>query len=388
MNTYFISYSRERAQRAVLRRALMDTGLNAWRDVESLNAGAPTTDAIKDQITQSVGAVLWINETFLASNYIEVIEVPAFAAARRQRSLSIVPVFDGTHPTQDADRIDRLASWLRDYNGIILDPGSNETPERQVARRTVTTHTTTAAQHGQQPIVRMVSYDDTASLRDQAVLNFNWSEHMATGLLNQATRESLHHALTAATGALKSAYGATEIPISIKAHLGFAVALGHAFSEPTGCRPVVLTDGPTRWTTDADAERQPLSLRDETLSPGPAASRVAALEVSVSRDTTPGVDAYECTTGQPYRLRKRLTAPGGPSRSALDGPATAAAWARQIGNAIVGLNDQRHIDQTDLFLATPIQLAALIGFWLNSAGPVRVMNWGKSGPYEPLWTIP
>ena len=388
MNTYFISYSRKRAQRAVLRRALMDTGLNAWRDVESLNAGVQSTDAIKDQIAQSVGAVLWINETFLASNYIEVIEVPAFEAARRQRSISIVPVFDGTHPTGDADRIDRLASWLRDYNGVILDPDSNEIPERQVARRTVTTYTTTAARNGQQPIVRMVSYDDTASLRDQAVLNFNWSEHMETGLLNQATRESLHQALTVATGALKSAYGAAEIPISIKAHLGFAVALGHAFYQPTGCRPIVQTDDSTSWTTDADAGSQTLPLRDETLSPGPAASRVAALEVSVTRDTTPGVDAYENMTGQPYRLRKRLTAPGGPSRSALDRPATAAAWARQIGNAIVELNDQRHIDQTDLYLATPIQLAVLVGFWLNSAGPVRIMNWGKAGPYEPLWTLP
>ena len=389
MNTYFLSYSRERPQRAVLRRTLMDTGLNVWRDVESLNVGTPTTDAIEEQIPHSTGAVLWINKAFLDSDYIKVVEIPALEAARRQRPITIVPVFDGIHPTRDADLVDRLAPWLLEYNGVILDPDSDDAPARQVARRTVKTHTDVAAQAGQQPIVRMVSYDDTASRRDQAVLNFDWSEHMTTDSLNETTRENLRQALTTATSALKSAYGAVEIPISTKTHLGFAVALGHAFSQPTGCRPVVLTDNSTRWTTDADTRAETVLLRDETLSPGPATSRTAALEVSVSRDTTPGVDAYTNIARQPYRLRKRLTPPGGPSRTSLHGPATAAAWARQIGDTIIKLNDQPHIDQTDLFLTTPIQLAVLTGYWLNSAGPIQIMNWrAKTGPYEPLWTLP
>ena len=389
MKTYFISYSRQQPQRSVLRRTLMDTGLNVWRDVESLDAGIPTTDAIEEIITHSTGAILWINQAFLDSDYIEVIEIPAFEAARRRRPVTIVPVFDGIHPTRDAGPIDSAASWLREYNGVILDPDSDETPEGQVARRTVKTHTNAAAQTGDEPIVRMVSYDDTASLRDQAVLNFNWSEHMTTGSLDHATIEDLRRGLTTATSALKSSYGSAEISISVKAHLGLAVALGHAFSQPTGCRPIVLTEDSTRWTTDADTQKQTILLRDEKLSPGPATSRTAALEVSVSRDTTPGVDAYANITQQPYRLRKRLTPPDGPSRTSLHGPAIAAAWARQVGNTLIELNDQPHVDQTDLFLATPIQLAVLIGYWLNSAGPIRIMNWrAKTGPYEPLWTLP
>lgn len=389
MKMYFISYSRERPQRAVLRRTLMDTGLNVWRDVESLDAGVPTTDGIEDQITPSTGAILWVNEAFLNSDYIRVIELPAFEVVRRRRSITIVPVFDGIHPTRDADHIDRVASWLREYNGVILDPDSEESPEGRVARRTVKTHTKAAAQTGNEPIVRMVSYDDTASRRDQAVLNLNWSEHMTGDSLDETTTENLRLALATATSALKSAYGATEIPILVKAHLGFAVALGHAFSQPTGCRPVVLTEDSIRWTTDADTQKQTLLLRDEKLTPGPASSRTAALEVSVSRDTSPGVDAYANLIQQPYRVRRRLTPPHGPGRTSLPGPEMAAAWARQIGNALIELNDQPHIDLTDLFLATPIQLAVLIGYWLNSAGPIRIMNWrGKTGPYEPLWTLP
>ena len=389
MKKYFISYSCQRSQRAVLRRTLMDTGLDVWRDVESLDAGIQTVDTIEEQIAHSAGAVLWIDEAFLGSDFVKVIEIPAFVSAQRQRPMTFVPVFDGIHPTQDADRIDRLASILREYNGVILDPLSNANAERQVARRTVKTHISVAVQAGKEPIVRMVSYDDTASLRNQAVLNFDWSEHMTRDSLDPTTIENLRRALTTATGELKSAYRATEIPISVKTHLGFAVALGHAFSEPTGCRPVVLTGNSTRWSTDADIQNQATLLRNETSSPGPATSRTAALEVSVSRDTTPGVDAYINITGQPYRLRKRLIPSGGPSRTALDNPVTAAAWARQVGNTIIALNDQPYIDRTDLFLATPIQLAVLVGYWLNSAGSIQIMNWrAKTGSYEPLWTLP
>ena len=235
----------------------------------------------------------------------------------------------------------------------------------------------------------MVTYDDTAPHRDRAVLNFDWSQHMTSDSLDQPTRKQLHQALTVATKTLKRVYGATEIPISIKAHLGFAVALGHEFSQPTGCRPVVITDNETRWATHADSDTETVPLREETLSPGPATSSTAALEVSISRPTTAGVDAYTKITGHPYRRRKRFTPDGGPNRCSLDGPATAAAWARQIGRAIVELNDRSDIARVDLFLAAPIQLAVLIGYWLNSAGTIRIMNWrGKTGPYEPLWTLP
>ena len=333
--------------------------------------------------------MLWIDEAFLASDYIKTVETPAFESALQRQPMIIVPVFDGIRPSRDKMRLDDMAPWIREHNGLVLDPDNEEPPERQVARRCVRTHITAASEAGQEPIVRMVTYDDTAPHRHRAVLNFNWSEHMISDSLDQFTRESFHQALTVAAKALKGAYGATEIPISIKAHLGFAVALGHEFSQPTGCRPVVTTDNGTRWTTHADPDNETVPLREETLSPGPATSSTAALEVSVSRPTTPGVDTYTRIAGHPYRRRKRFTPVDGPNRFSLDGPATAAAWARQIGHAIVDLNDRSDIDQVDLFLAAPVQLAVLIGYWLNSAGTIRIMNWrGKTGPYEPLWTLP
>ena len=389
MKRYFVSYSRQRPEGARLRRVLMDTGLNVWRDVESLNVGVPTTPAIEKEVPKSHGGLLWINGAFLASDYIRTVEVPAFESALLRQPMVIVPVFDGIAPTEDKERLDRIAPWIREHQGLVLDPCDGEAAERQVARRCVQTHVTAAFEDGQEPLVRMVTYDDTAPLRDQAVLNFDWSDHMESDTLDEARRSELRWALTTATKALKATFGATEIPISIKAHLGFAVALGHEFSKPTGCKPVVVTDDEIRWSTDADSHAQAVPLREETLSPGPAGSSTAALEVSVSRYTTPGVDAYINLTGRSYRCRKRFIPIGGPSRHSLDGPPAAATWARQIGNAIIELNDRADIDRVDLFLAAPIQLAVLIGYWLNSAGPTRIMNWrGKTGPYEPLWTVP
>lgn len=388
MKEYFISYSQQRTERARLRRVLMDTGLNVWRDVESLYPGLPATPAIEREISKSHGAVLWISESFLDSEYIQTIEIPAFQRALQQKPLILIPVFDGISPTKDKKRLDRVAPWIREQQGLILRSTSEEAAERHVARRCVRTHTAAAADTGQQPIVRLVSYDDTAPLRERAVLNFDWSEHMTTDSLGAATRSDLRWALTTAAKALKSSYGATEIHISIKAHLGFGVALGHEFSEPTGCLPVVLTADGTRWSPDADSDVETAKIREETLPPGPATSSKAAVEIAISRPTTAGVDSYTEITRQAYRYRRRFTPIGGPSRFSIDGPPTAASWARQIGQAIVEVSDRSDITGVDLFLSAPIQIAVLIGYWLNSAGRIRIMNWkGKTGPYEPIWTL-
>ena len=49
----------------------------------------------------------------------------------------------------------------------------------------------------------------------------------------------------------------------------------------------------------------------------------------------------------------------------------------------------RHVEHVDIFLATPVEVAVMIGWWTNAAGNINLMNWtGKTGPYARMWTLP
>jgi SMODS-associated and fused to various effectors sensor domain len=141
------------------------------------------------------------------------------------------------------------------------------------------------------------------------------------------------------------------------------------------------------WSTSAgktDATR----LDEEAGALGPASSGVASVEVSVSRDIESGVNAY-VSARQRFRHRLMFVPSSGPSRDVVQDANTANAWARQIGQALVRLVDMSDVERTTLFLATPVELAVMIGWWTNAGGAIDLMNLtGKTGPYERMWTLP
>jgi hypothetical protein len=373
--------------RAVLFYALRDHGLTPWRDVESLDLGDDTTEVIEQELAQSTGVILWVNEDVLASTYVAIVELPAIAKASRRGRLRIVPVFDGLSPTRGAERLAAFGIEIGESNGHVIDPtvGADVTAA-DIARRYVRAHVKDARELGEDPVLRLVSYDDTADLRATSVLNIDWRHHFASGRLDPAAESPMRSALTAATGAMKNAYGAAEITLAVKAHLPLAVAVGYAFAEPTGCTLRMPRDG-VDWTTSRAVGETSL-LRKEEATKGPVDMRVASVEVSVTRNVEAGVTAY-LGAGHRYRHRLIFAPEPGPGRESLHGPDTANAWGRQIGDALTMLADRTDVDRIDLFLATPVELAVSIGWWANAAGPIGLMNWtGKTGPYERMWTLP
>lgn len=235
--------------------------------------------------------------------------------------------------------------------------------------------------------MRLVSYDETADLRNEAVLNLDWRHRIVDGRLDAANEHRLRNALTTATGALKKAFGAADVDIAVKAHLPLAVALGHEFAEPTGCR-LRMRRGDDVYLTTRDLldDVPPLTVGDAPK--GPVTTKAACVEVSVSRNIEAGVNDY-IGRGTRYRHRIMLEPPAGPGRDAVSGPAVAAAWARQIAGTVTTISDRVDVSRVDLFLVTPVELAVMVGWWLNAAGPIVVMNWtGKTGPYERMWSLP
>lgn len=384
--TAFISYSGERELRVELVHALHDHGVTPWRDVENLDVGDPTTTTIEDALARCSGVILWVNEAVLGSTYVQNIELPAIARANRDRGIRILPVFDGLDPANAAERVSRFGVEIGDNNGhVIVAAMSTVDTAAAIASRYAAGHVRDAQRAGRAPIVRMVTYDDTAAHRDDAVLNFDWRHRLGEPTLDDTTQERLSRALTSATGGLKAAYGAGEVTIAAKTHLPIAVALGHAFSEPTGCTIRMERDAVAYNVRRAVADLA--TLREAPHGNGPVEARAAAVEVAVTRDTMSGVDAYT-GAGNRYHERVALVPADGPGRFSLDEPECCNAWARQTSELVSRLAARPNVDRVDLFLACPVELAVAIGWWANASGPVTVLNWtGKAGPYAPMWRL-
>lgn len=387
MNRVFISYSGDRIERALLYKALKDHGLRPWRDVENQDVGDRTTEEIEAELAECSTVILWLNGQVLASDYVTEVELPAIAR-RWQDGLRIVPVFDGIGAAEAFSAVSkRTGIELGDQNGHRIDTGlSAEQNAALIARRLITAVVYEARTKGAMPIVRLVSYDDTASLRDDAVVNLDWRHRVVDDGIEQGAEGLLRDALVASTGALKNAYGACEVTIAAKAHLPLAVALGNAFAAPTGCTLRLHRSNADWLTAVSTSGASALVERQGPL--GPAGQHTAVLAVSVSREVEAGVNDY-VMQGNRYRHRIKLEPNGGPGRATVDSAQTANAWARQIGESLVALTDRTDIESVDLFMSCPVELAVLVGWRSNAIGSVRLMNWrGKAGPFERMWTVP
>jgi hypothetical protein len=387
MNRVFISYSGSRIERAELFYALRNCGIRPWRDVESLKAGGQATGVIEDELAVCSGAILWINEDLLASAYVEHVELPGIAKRARTGSFRLVPIFDGMSPSEGAERLSAFGIEVGENQGHVVDQRQRpEVTAADIAAFYMRAHVSDAAGAGSDPVIRLVSYDDTADMRDVAVLNLDWRHLLASDSLDLQSYELLRAALNDACAVVKETYGACEVKLAAKAHLPLAVALGYAFSEPTGCTLRMVRDS-VEWTTTRNVrEVPPLNVKPQMQ--GPVTTDRASLEVAVSREIDAGVRDY-IGNGNRYRHRVVLTPPDGISREAIRNPECSNFWARQVGEQLINLTDRGDVDSIDVFLACPVELAIAIGWWANAAGPINLMNWkGKNGPYERMWVLP
>lgn len=386
MNRVFVSYTGNRIERAEIVRALRDHGINPWRDVENLNAGDATTDTILAALADCSGVLLWVNRQIIESEYVRRIELPAIDQAAHTRALRIVPVFDDLTPEEGSELVSRMGFEVGDNNGHLVDQDADApTTAAAIAAAYVPGHLRDARDNGAAPVVRMVTYDDTAGMRDDAVLNLDWRHNLSDGILTDDAERRLRSALATSTGALKAAYGPCQVTVAAKAHLSLAVALGHAFSQPTGCT-LRLQRADGDWTVPA-ASPNAAPLRETRGGPGPVDAGGAAVAVSVTRDVRAGL-ADHARQGNRYRQRIILTPEAGPGRTTVESAEMANAWARQIGDLLTATADQHDVDYTALYLAAPVELAVMVGWWANAAGRIDIMDWAKTGPYRRLWRLP
>lgn len=389
-NLVFISYSGNRTERAALPVALREHGIRPWRDVEDLPHGEPSREEIQDAMRKCSGVILWLSEDAIDSDYVCNIEAPLIGQALNDRGVLVMPIFDGLGPTEALTAFrDATGLELTEQNGHTLDP----TVRPEIEAATIAAHYVRAHLNrlhpGDEPsTVRAVTRDDTADLHDEADLNFDWRDHFTDGSFpDDETLDRLAGALRTSMRHLKHAADPGLVRVAAKIHLPFAVALGHTLRRPTGFLPVMRHDE-TDWQPDPGSSATEPLVRSEYPG-GDARATRSALEVSVTRDVAAKVRETIRARGLSFRRRVVLQPADGPSQTAVDGSPTASACAQQIRDEIGALNTDAGVSSVDLFYAGPIELAIMVGWWLNAAGTVTVHQLaGNQHLYRPMWSTP
>lgn len=293
------------------------------------------------------------------------------------------------HP-QDAEAraTQAWALSIAAHNGHEITSDDPVVEASAIAARLVRARMQSIVSSGERPIVRLVTRDDVAGHRADATLNFDWRHAFPAGQLPEMSESTrLNTALSRATSHLKDAFGPGHITLDLKAHLHIGVALGHAFRRTTGFTPNMTNNG-LDWIAGIDDSDGPGRMLVTREIGSPAVS-AASLEISISRDVRTGVANWISIHGRRYRERVALIPPSGVGQTALQRSSTANLWARQAMEEMARLISIPGVSEIDLFLATPIEFAVFLGWWLNASGPINIYHWsGNTGPYQLAWTLP
>lgn len=389
INSVFISYSGDRADRKQLATALQERGINPWRDVESIPLGESTSLEIGEALRSASGAIVWINHYAVTSDYIRNIEAPAVRQQWSARGILVAPVVDRFPGI--ADGLAAFRNWtgfsIADNNGHQIDPQLR--PELEAARIAgayADAHLRRCHQSGSPPIVRAVTRADTAAHRDDATLNFDWRHRLSAGFASAGDLEDLFDSMRRSLSSLLGQFGPTEVEVCAKVNLPIALAIGHCLRRTTGAIPTMHAYG-QRWAPDVNVDGELLT--ESSHPAGDARATTSALEVSISNEVSTAVLETLRRDDRTYRQHMTLSPAGGPGQTALTSNSAANTWARQIRDQLRALASEPGVDSVDLFFSGPVELAVLIGWWLNAAGTIVAHEYDRStGAYLRMWTTP
>jgi hypothetical protein len=390
----FLSYSGDRARVGVLATALRRHGMRPWRDADSLPLGARTQAEIEAELAGCRAAMVWLTRQTLESDYVTRVELPTIFAEHDRRGLKIIPIFIDWTPGMDANEAVRLAIGreIGDHNGHHADSSASSDDQSEViagnyARALL--EELARDDHLDPLVIRCATRTNAASALTDADVNFDWTTEYPSsgGLPDAATEESLRRALARVADQVVAAVGGRGLDVHAKCHLHLGVALGHAFRRPVGLAPRLMVDSDW-WPCQVlgpDDVVDPLAVVN---SNGPVGATRASVEASITQDVGPGVDLTVAATGTAYRSRTSLRPAAGPGQTVVANSVLANAWAEQIAEAIRTASRQPGVNEVDLYIAAPLQLALLLGWRLNAVGRVHIHHWvGNAGPYQRVWTL-
>jgi hypothetical protein len=390
VNRAFISYAHADAsvQAAALAGELARAGIRPWQDIDDLLVGRRVEGEIEEVIRKNcLGALLWLSSETGNSDFVRNIEIPRLLTRATEGGFALVPIFADMNPDEADELVGNAGVPLKSFNGVVIRAEDDVTAKiREAALKYVRAHTTLLAEAGERPpSVRAVTRVDVGE-RANATLDFDWREAFRYGVPDNITQLELATSLKSARDRLLEAFGPGEVEVALKTHLSVAVAIGYAFRRTTGAEPRGTHEG-MNWstTTEPGLDVPPLAVTqvDEVASP-----REIAIEVSISRPVSRGVEGLIAERDSPFAVRLQLEPVEGPGSNAVTSSKQLNAWAQQIVDELIRARHETGAKGASLFIAAPIPFAILLGWRLNAAGPLVVHEWlDDAGRYVPGWTI-
>jgi hypothetical protein len=401
----FLSYKREDTEEVrALQQHLYAHGIGAWRDVTDLSIGGHTEQEIIRIIKEECDAfVLYATPASLyMSEFIWETEVPAAAQRQREdKTYKIAIIFRGV-TTNELQQFCFNHSYpsLTDFNGFPILLPEQITGENKVE---VTRRLRDAAQGMLKSTLQLrlsqvedsMSYQPTLCLRTWNYtppsptldLDVNWSDFFEGSRIpsQEEWQEILLPGLQNMKDVLSGCIRSRKLHIYFKTRLPAAFVLGRTFSAPTGFTLMFKGDNGETWST-AETVKDLEPLEVHTVS-DQGDSETLLVEVAISRETSRGVTKSISGLGLSYRHRIRFAPPEIHRESVRDAQ-HAFDIAHQIGLEVRRLKDNKSIKHIHLFLACPVELAALIGHQFNAMGKVTLYHYlDDEGLYLPVCTL-
>ena len=382
--TAFLSYSRRRRagvrEVEALQHELQRRGLHAWRDVTDLELGDAFAAELRHAIREQADAfVACVTPQYLEPGIIWQVEVPeALARVKREPGFRVIPLLRGVTWRELADACKQHGvNNLGDFNGEQLGRRASRA-ELAAAQREIARHTLGAAlrrrlatDRGYRP--RLLLRTAVMDTRDADVdLDLDWSRDFAEGCPEAARwPDTLGAALTDLRQELAGAGGPRgAIQIQTHARLPAAIALGEALSGAGNFRLEVVHDGAC-WSADAVPAGAPPRLVT-ALTEHPGVPRVAVVDLSLARAVGGSIEEILHDLDPAPGIRVCITPAGGVSRTAVEDGPWAASAAREVGDILRQLYDQRGVRRVHLFVAAPPAWCVLLGHHLSAVGELVI----------------
>lgn len=348
-------------------------GIPVWRDRRGMRWGGYNEDVVRQAISDQVsGFALYLTPAALHDSwFIPQVELRAMDERRSHAA----PFFSGAifrgyevdtgkREVFDATGID-IGSTL----GTVVEENDLEGGWRRASNELLRSYLLSEWESG--PAIARVETRDEIPVEDASLLHLGvcppldhdpddydaavWSEEIQPAL------DDLQHALHSA----QTRNGGRERILDIRGrlHLSAALAVGHAFREPTGWQ-LRLHHHDDIW----ESRREPGSLEgwDCSSHAGSDPAGDIVVMVHITADVT---TAARASAGGPARAELHFRPPSGPDKFSLN-PSSANSVAAAIAKSLRQARESYSPSETRLYLASPWPFAALLGWHLASVGPV------------------
>ncbi|GCE14561.1 SAVED domain-containing protein [Tengunoibacter tsumagoiensis] len=398
--TIFLSYAREDTDHVRdMQLRLKVRGMRCWHDVDDMQLGSQTEQAIVHAIEEADAFALFLTPACLQSDFIWRVEVPA-ALRRQERDphFHIIPVLKGVSFAEVRQFCSRHnLGDVSDFNGLSLTEDGAVAPmeaEQNVRRNKAARRILKAAlvlrlrrvqaDYSYEPTLCLMTFPYmpvTTSLD----LRLDWTP-VIDGKERTCTPQEWNDILWPALQDVKRCLSETvhshRLHLFIKSIFPVALALGFVLRATTGMT-LILHGQQETWSTQArPTETEPFLTEWHCTKNGD--QRRAVIEVTSGRSIKQSVaQAITDFDLQPaYHIR--LVSPD-LSRESIRDASHARSVAWQIAQVCQKLCDEHGVRQIHLFVVIPVELAVLVGQQLNALCPITLYEFNSTeGAYTPI----